>query len=96
MELLGSEDSVAVGWDVRLPLRSVEPGAGSAPPDAYRNFQDRFDHAYREEMAAFVEVAAGRRASPCTASDALEALRIALACDLSRAQHRPVQLKEIA
>ena len=96
MELLGSEDSVAVGWDVRLPLRSVEPGAGSAPPDAYRNFQDRFDHAYREEMAAFVEVAAGRRASPCTASDALEALRVALACDLSRAQHRPVQLKEIA
>jgi myo-inositol 2-dehydrogenase/D-chiro-inositol 1-dehydrogenase len=96
MELLGSGDSVAVGWDVRLPLRSVEPGGGPAPPDAYRNFQDRFDHAYREEMAAFVEVAAGRRASPCTASDALEALRIALACDLSRAQHRPVQLKEIA
>jgi myo-inositol 2-dehydrogenase / D-chiro-inositol 1-dehydrogenase len=96
MELLGSGDSVAVGWDARLPLRSLEPGAGPAPRDAYRHFQDRFGHAYREEMAAFVEVAAGRRASPCTASDALEALRIALACDLSRAQHRPVQLKEIA
>lgn len=96
MELLGSGDSVVVGWDDRQPLRSVEPGARPAPPDAYRNFQERFADAYRAEMAAFVEVAAGRRESPCTAEDALEAMRVAVACDRSREEHRPVRLEEVA
>jgi myo-inositol 2-dehydrogenase/D-chiro-inositol 1-dehydrogenase len=96
MELLGSGDSVAVGWDARLPLRSVEPGMPPAPTDAYQNFQQRFADAYRAEMAAFVEVAAGRAESACTAEDALEAMRVAVACDLSRAEHRPVLVEEVA
>ena len=73
MELLGSGDSIAVGWDERMPLRSVEPGAPPAPADAYRGFQERFAEAYRAEMNAFVQVAAGRQESACTAEDALEA-----------------------
>jgi myo-inositol 2-dehydrogenase/D-chiro-inositol 1-dehydrogenase len=96
MELLGSGDSVAVGWDERMPLRSVEPGAPPAPQDAYQGFRERFAEAYRAEMAAFVEVAAGRQQSACTAEDALEAMRVAVACDLSRAEHRPVLLEEVA
>lgn len=96
MELLGSGDSVVVGWDDRLPLRSVEPGAAPAPVDAYANFQERFADAYRAEMLAFVDVAAGRRPSPCTAEDALEAMRVAVACDRSRREHRPVPLEEVA
>jgi myo-inositol 2-dehydrogenase / D-chiro-inositol 1-dehydrogenase len=95
MELIGSRDSVAVGWDDRTPLRSLEPTAGPAPADPYADFQDRFKDAYRAEIAYFLEVAAGRRESPCTARDALEALRIAVACDLSRAGGRPVSLQEI-
>jgi myo-inositol 2-dehydrogenase/D-chiro-inositol 1-dehydrogenase len=95
MELIGSRDSVAVGWDGRTPLRSVESG-GPAPSNPYRDFQDRFRAAYRAEMAHFVQLAAGREKSPCTAQDALEALRIAVACDLSRAERRPVSLEEIA
>jgi len=96
MELLGSGDSVVVGWDDRLPLRSIEPGAPPAPADAYANFQQRFAEAYRAEMHAFVEVAAGRRPSPCTADDALEAMRVAVACDRSREEHRPVRLEEVS
>lgn len=96
MELLGSRDSVVVGWDDRMPLRSVEPGAGPGPEDAYPNFQDRFESAYEVEMSAFVEVVQGRRPSPCTARDALEALRVALACTRSRLEHRPVALEEVA
>ena len=94
MELIGSKDSVAVGVDDRTPLRSLESGV---PPNEhpYRDFQDRFQGAYRSEMEAFVEVAAGRRESPCTAQDALEALRIAVACDVSRAERRPVGLEEV-
>jgi myo-inositol 2-dehydrogenase / D-chiro-inositol 1-dehydrogenase len=96
MELFGSGDSVSVGWDARTPLRSVEPGMPPAPAEAYARFQERFADAYRDEMAAFVEVAEGRRENPCTPEDALEALRVAVACDLSRAEHRPVQLAEVA
>jgi myo-inositol 2-dehydrogenase/D-chiro-inositol 1-dehydrogenase len=96
MELLGSGDSVVVGWDSRMPLRSVEPAAAPAPADAYENFQQRFAEAYRDEMIAFVDVAAGRTPSPCTAEDALEAMRVAVACDLSRREHRPVGLEEVA
>jgi myo-inositol 2-dehydrogenase / D-chiro-inositol 1-dehydrogenase len=96
MELLGSADNVAVGWDDRMPLRSIEPGAPPPPSNAYRNFQDRFAPAYRAEMAAFVELAQGRRSSPCTAQDALQAMRVALACQLSRAERRPVRVDEIA
>jgi myo-inositol 2-dehydrogenase/D-chiro-inositol 1-dehydrogenase len=96
MELLGSGDSVAVGWDERMPLRSVEPGAVPAPADAYHGFRERFAEAYRAEMAAFVDVAAGRQQSACTAEDALEAMRVAVACDLSRQEHRPVRLEEVA
>ncbi|MGH2788023.1 MAG: Gfo/Idh/MocA family protein [Actinomycetota bacterium] len=95
MELLGSGDSVAVGWDERMPLRPVGPGAAPAPTDPYPNFQNRFRAAYEAEMAAFVEVAGARRESPCTATDALEALRVALACERSRKEHRPVRLEEI-
>jgi myo-inositol 2-dehydrogenase / D-chiro-inositol 1-dehydrogenase len=47
-------------------------------------------------MDAFVEVAAGRQESACTAEDALEAMRVAVACDLSRKEHRPVRLDEVA
>jgi myo-inositol 2-dehydrogenase / D-chiro-inositol 1-dehydrogenase len=96
MELHGSGDSVAVGWDPRLPLRSVEPGMPPAPADAYENFQQRFAAAYRAEMAAFVEVAAGRAESACTAEDALEAMRVAVACDRSRTEHRPVLVEDVS
>jgi myo-inositol 2-dehydrogenase / D-chiro-inositol 1-dehydrogenase len=96
MELFGSSDSVAVGLDRRTPLRSVEPTMTDAPDGPYRNFRDRFAPAYRAEMDAFIDVAAGRRDSPCTADDALAALRTAVACDRSRAEHRPVRLAEVA
>ncbi len=95
-ELIGSGDSVAVGWDDRTPLRSVEPGMPGAPANAYAGFADRFADAYRAEMAAFVDVAAGRAESPCTAEDALRALVVAEACDRSRREHRPVRLEEVA
>ncbi len=96
MELFGSGDSAVVGWDDRTPLRSLEPGGPGLPTDPYPDFQARFRTAYQRELAAFVEVAAGRRPSPCTVIDALEALRIAVACDRSRAEHRPVRLEEVA
>ncbi|GAB1338977.1 Gfo/Idh/MocA family oxidoreductase [Streptomyces sp. E-15] len=95
MELHGFADSIAVGLDDRLPLRSVEPGSTfpSGPPHDF--FMDRFAAAYRAELAAFTEVVAGTRPSPCTVEDALEAGWIAEACVLSLREHRPVTTAEV-
>lgn len=96
MELFGSDDSGVVGLDDRTPLRSLEPGGPRAPADPYPNFQDRFRAAYRSELAAFVEFARSGGASPCTVEDAEVCLRVAAACDLSRAEHRPVLVEELS
>ncbi|MGH8947010.1 MAG: Gfo/Idh/MocA family protein, partial [Acidimicrobiia bacterium] len=96
MELFGSDDSGVVGWDDRTPLRSLEPDGPRLPDNPYQNFQDRFRPAYAAELAAFVEYTAGRRENPCTVHDAEQALRVAVACDLSRVEHRPVRLEEVA
>ena len=95
LELHGSTDSIAVGLEDRLPLRSAEPGATfpAGPPHTF--FMDRFADAFRAELAAFVEVAAGRRSSPCTVADALETALVAEACHRSRAEHRPVRVDEV-
>jgi myo-inositol 2-dehydrogenase/D-chiro-inositol 1-dehydrogenase len=95
LELLGSADSVSVGLDDRLPLRSAEPGVAFPAGPAYPNFMERFRPAYAAELAWFIEVVAGRAASPCTVADALAAFRVAEACELSRREHRPVLVSEI-
>jgi len=95
LELHGMKDSIAAGLEGKLPLRSVEPGAtfpGEAP---HHFFMDRFAAAYRAELAAFTEVVAGSRPSPCTVADAIEASWIAEACTLSLREHRPVRLEEV-
>jgi myo-inositol 2-dehydrogenase/D-chiro-inositol 1-dehydrogenase len=95
MEIHGSRDSVAVGLDERLPLRSLEPGVTFPSGTPHVFFMDRFRAAFQAELAAFVEVAAGTRQSPCTVDDALQAAWIAEACTLSRLAHRPVALAEV-
>jgi myo-inositol 2-dehydrogenase/D-chiro-inositol 1-dehydrogenase len=94
-EIFGSRDSVAVGLDGRTPLRSVQPGIPPSEKLAYPNFQDRFLDAYRAEMEHFLSLVRGETENPCTARDALEALKIAMAADLSLAEHRPVSLSEV-
>jgi myo-inositol 2-dehydrogenase / D-chiro-inositol 1-dehydrogenase len=94
-EIFGSRDSIAVGVDRRTPLRSVEPGISPSEKDAYPNFQDRFLEAYTAEMEHFLALVRGEVGNPCTAADALEALRIAMAADLSLVAHRPVSLEEV-
>src|SRR5215213_9096620 len=94
-EVFGSEDSVAVGLNGRTPLRSVEPGVRSSGDKPYANFQVRFDEAYSAELEHFLRLVRGEAENPCTARDALEALRIAVAADLSLAERRPVLLSEV-
>ncbi|MBV7694450.1 Gfo/Idh/MocA family oxidoreductase [Streptomyces sp. TRM70350] len=95
MELHGFADSIAVGLEDKLPLRSVEPGVSFPAGTPHDFFMDRFTAAYRAELTAFTEVVAGSRPSPCTVADALEAGWIAEACTLSLQEHRPVRIEEV-
>ena len=95
MEVFGSEDSISIGLGERTPLRSVEPGAPPPKGPAYTGFLVRFEQAYQDELAHFLELVQGRADNPCTARDSLEALRIAMAAEESVSEHRPVRLKEI-
>jgi myo-inositol 2-dehydrogenase/D-chiro-inositol 1-dehydrogenase len=94
LEVFGAADSIAVGFDDRSPIRSVEPGA-VPPGPGYRNFLERFAPAYRAELAAFVRAVREGGASACPLEDARAALVVALAADRSRTERRPVAIEEV-
>jgi len=95
LEVLGSAGSVCAGLDDRTPLRSADPGARFPAGPAHRDFLERFCDAYIAEIDAFLGVAAGESASPCTLEDALEACYVAEACELSRQSGRAVLVAEV-
>jgi myo-inositol 2-dehydrogenase/D-chiro-inositol 1-dehydrogenase len=95
MELFGLRDSVAVGWDDRTPLRSLEPGVKPPAKPGYEDFLHRFEPAYRAELHGFLEAIKDGAESPCTVTDARQALAVALAADRSLREHRPVQVEEV-
>ncbi|MEW2514219.1 Gfo/Idh/MocA family oxidoreductase [Streptomyces sp. NPDC046870] len=95
MELAGERDTVVVGLDDRTPLASTEP-TGPPPADKpWTGFLERFGPAYEAELNAFVEVVRGERPNPCDGREALQALRVAEACERSRRERRPVALAEV-
>lgn len=95
MELAGELDQIVVGLDDRTPIASTEPTGPPAADKPWTGFLERFGPAYEAELAAFVEVVRGERANPCDGREALQALRIAEACEVSRRERRPVHLAEI-
>lgn len=95
-ELLGSGDSIAVGVDGRTPVHSVQPDAPPPPADPYRGFLDRFQQAFIDETAAFVDLVLGRGANHCPPEEGLSALRVAAACECSWRERRSVVLAEAA
>lgn len=96
MELAGELDQIVVGLDDRTPIASTEPTGPPAADKPWTGFLERFGPAYEAELCAFVEVVRGERANPCDGREALQALRVAEACELSRRERRPVRLTEIA
>ncbi|WP_369195096.1 Gfo/Idh/MocA family protein [Streptomyces djakartensis] len=96
MELAGERDQIVVGLDDRTPIASTEPTGPPAADKPWAGFLERFGPAYEAELNAFVDVVRGERANPCDGREALQALRVAEACELSRRERRPVRLAEIA
>jgi len=95
LEVHGVQDSVAAGWADSTPLRNLEPGSTwpAGPPATF--FMDRLAEAFRAELAAFTEVVAGQRISPCTVDDALAVTWMAEAATRSVAQHRPIRIDDV-
>ncbi|MCX2924477.1 Gfo/Idh/MocA family oxidoreductase [Streptomyces sp. NEAU-W12] len=96
MELAGERDQIVVGLDDRTPIASTEPTGPPAADKPWTGFLERFGPAYEAELNGFVEVVRGKRPNPCDGREALQALRVAEACELSRRERRPVRLMEIA
>lgn len=95
LEVCGSAGALFVGLDDRAPMPSAEPHVSWRRSTPYATYLERFHDAYVAELRAFVEVAAGRAGSPCTATEALEALYVAEACERSRLCGGPVQLADV-
>ncbi|PNI07672.1 dehydrogenase [Arthrobacter sp. AFG7.2] len=92
LEIQGSSRSLMVGLDQKSAMASAEPGVAFPSGEPHRTFAERFDQAYRSEMAAFVELVLGQRENPCTPEDAVAASRVADAAQDSLASGVPVRV----
>jgi myo-inositol 2-dehydrogenase / D-chiro-inositol 1-dehydrogenase len=95
LEVFGSEDSLSVGDNSVSQPRSVEPDTATPSKGPYRDFIERFGESLRRETIAFIEVMRGKRENPSPPASAMEALRVAVACEASRKEGRPVRVAEI-
>nr|SBP00877.1 Myo-inositol 2-dehydrogenase [Nonomuraea gerenzanensis] len=89
MELAGTKRTQVVGLAARAPLHTTEGLPGMAEP--WPDFVARFESAYRAELDAFLR----GDESLCSIEDALEALYVAEAADLSLREGRPVEVAEV-
>jgi len=94
LEAHGSLKAVAAGINERSPIVALD-GPELVGVNPYTGFGDRFREAYAAELVAFTEFVAGRRDNPCSGEEALEALLVAEAAELSRAERRPVRIEEV-
>ena len=92
-EVCGSKNKVTIDADRKTPA-TITRGV-NLQHDLYADFFDRFDTAYKRELQAFfADLAAGRTPLPGP-EDALETLRLAVACTRSWRENRPVKLAEV-
>lgn len=94
LEVFTPDAAMSAGWGDGAPITSLEPNH-AAPRDPFTNFWDRFDAAYKAEIAAFVALVGGEGVPAATHHDAYADLVVASACDLSLKEGRTVQLSEI-
>ena len=92
LEIQGSSGSLMVGLDDKTALASAEPRVTFPAGQPHRTFAERFDQAYRSELAAFTELILGDRENPCTPEDAVAASRVADAAQESLATGAPVRV----
>lgn len=92
-EVAGSIGKVVVDAGAKTPAYHM--GKFSSTHDLYDSFPDRFADAYRIEMEDFVAALRAGRTPEAGPEDALESLRLAVACTVSWRENRPVVIDEI-
>lgn len=95
LDLMGTRGSINVGLDNKVPFRSAEDDVNFPTEAPWDDFIARFLPCYERELDHFLRNTMMGLPSACTATDAVEALRIALACNTSRDEQRPVSVSEI-
>ena len=93
LEVLGSEGSVRV-HNLRPTSTSYATEEGVVSDPLHHSFVERFHEAFVAELRAFLECVRRGTPVPVNGSDALAALRGALAAQLSLREGRPVRLAE--
>lgn len=96
-EVAGALGKVVVDGGAKTPAHHMGKltSGFSSTHDLYESFPDRFADAYRIEMEEFVAALREGRTPEPGPQDALESLRLAVACTLSWRQNRPVRIDEI-
>ncbi len=99
VELLGSADSVAVGYGDAPQLRRLDLDGGEEADDVVERriggFVERFEVAYREELQAFVDCVRSGEPPQVGVRDAWSALAIALAAWESQRTGEPVDVPRL-
>jgi myo-inositol 2-dehydrogenase/D-chiro-inositol 1-dehydrogenase len=87
-------DSLSAGITTRTPLLTVDGPDVGIDHNPYTGFIDRFREAFQAETAAFVDLASGGT-NPCPPQAALDAMRAAVACEVSARIGRAVDVKDV-
>jgi myo-inositol 2-dehydrogenase / D-chiro-inositol 1-dehydrogenase len=94
VELYGSVDSINVGGGAASEPRPVPSWeAHTWRRAAFQSFMERFEDAFRTETHAFVAAVASGGVSPTPAEAALEAMRVAEACERSMREGRRIDVE---
>src|SRR5262249_34332302 len=96
LEGLASGDSISVGLGDPTPPPPGEASGAAVGALPYQGLLRRDAAAVDAELRAWLEFARGERENPCPGDAALHALRVAIACDRSRAEGRPVAVEEVS
>lgn len=94
LEVFGSKDSISAGITHRTPLNTLDGDDVAIDRDVYTGFIDRFREAFRHETTSFVDVIDGAP-NPCPPEAALDALRAAIACEISAREGRLVEVASV-
>ena len=93
IELLAERAAVTGGLSPRTPALHADWSEAERP---WQGYLDRFEDAYRAELAAFLACCRGVRPPSSSARDGLEAMRVAVAATRSHVERRRVGLEEVA
>jgi myo-inositol 2-dehydrogenase / D-chiro-inositol 1-dehydrogenase len=95
LEVQGSRATLVAGLDQHAALRSAEAGVPFPAGPPHTTFAERFARAYRDELAAFVELVRGERENPCPPEEAVAASLVADAAQASLASGAPVAVDRV-